>query len=306
MNDIDMTVATIAEPQHGAIARRQAMAAGATSKQITRRLANRRWEHVGEDVIVIPGVHRTWRLRVMIATLAGPGGWACRRTAAALYRLPGFAENRVEIVRAVTACSLSALAVVHRSRWLPPWHLTVVDGIPVTTPARTLFDLGAVVSFPRLERAINNALIMRLVSYEELDAMLQEMALRGRSGTRPFRRVLEKLGPGKSATASELEDEFEALLIAAGEPIPERQVDVGGAKWIGRVDYRDRGTPVIFEIDGRTYHQQMLEAEADADRDAELAAAGFALLRIKRHQLKNRPEWVLEKVREIRRRHSVE
>jgi hypothetical protein len=306
MDDIDRIVSELASPQHGVVARRQVLAAGATPKQVRRRTENRRWHDLGEDVIRMPAAHRTWRQGVSAACLAGPGGVASHRTAAAMDRLPGFAENRIEVLRLVTAYSTSTLAVVHRTRWLPPWHVRIIDGIPVTTTARTLFDLAAVVSFERLNRAVNNAMVMRLVTYEQLDEMLQEMALRGRSGIRPMRRVLAKLGPGKPATASELEDEFEALLEAAGEPIPDRQVDVGGEKWIGRVDYRDRGTPLVYEIDGRTYHQQQLESEADAERDAELAAAGLVLLRIKRHQIKNRPEWVLKLVRELRRRHSVE
>jgi hypothetical protein len=306
MEDIDRAVGEIAGPQHGVIARRQVIKAGASPKQIRRRTANGRWEDLGEDVIRLPAAHRTWRQAVSVACLAGPGGVASHRTGAAMDHLPGFAHNRIEVLRLATQYSSSKLAVVHRTRWLPPWHVRVIDGIPVTTTARTLFDLAAVVSFARLNRAVNNALLMRLTPYEQLDEMLQEMALRGRSGIRPMRRVLAKLGPGKPPTGSELEDEFEALLEAANEPVPTRQVDVGGDDWIGRVDYRDEGTPLVYEIDGRTYHQQQLESEADRIRDAELAAAGLVLLRIPRFQLKNRPEWVLKMVRELRRRHSVE
>jgi very-short-patch-repair endonuclease len=302
----DRAIADIAGPQHGIVAGRQATAAGMTRKQIRRRVANGDLDDLGEDVLRFPGAHRTWRQRVSAAALAGAGGVAATRTACALYGVPGFAENRVEVLRTVTDHSTSCLAVVHRTRWLPPWHITVIDGIRVTTMARTLFDLAAVVSFPRLERAVNNALLMRLVTLEQLDAMLQEMAERGRSGIRPMRRILAKLGPGKPPSESELEDEFEALLGAANEPLPKRQVDVGGEHWIGRVDYRDEGTPLLYEVDGRTYHQQQLESAADEVRDAELAAAGFILFRIKRWQLKDRPEWVLKVIRELRRRHSVD
>ncbi|MEY2476780.1 MAG: hypothetical protein QOG87_2095 [Actinomycetota bacterium] len=253
----------------------------------------------------MPGAPRTWRQGVSAATHAGPGGVAGYRTAAALFRVPGFAENRLETVRQVNARPVSRLSVVHRTRWLPPWHVTTIDGVRVTTIARTLFDLGAVVSFPRLRRAVNNALAMRLVTYEQLDAMLQEMAERGRSGTRPMRAVLAKLGPGTMPSESALEIEFEEFLEAHNEPLPTRQANVGGDHWIGRTDFRDEGTPILFELDGRTYHQQELDREADAVRDAELSAAGFALLRIPRRLLKERPEWVLARIRELRRRHSV-
>jgi hypothetical protein len=305
MIDVERAIALIAESQHGVLAQAQARRAGASGFQIRRRITNQQWEDLGEEVIGLPGVPRTWRRGIAAATLAGPGGVAGYRTAAALYRLPGFAENRLEIVRLVNARPTSRLCVVHRTRWLPPAHITRIDGIPVTTISRTLFDLAAVVSFPRLRRAVNSAMAMRLVKYEQLDEMLQEMAERGRTGIRPMRKVLAKLGPGKMPSESDLEVEFEEFLESHDEPLPSRQARVGGETCVGRADFRDDGTPILFELDGRTYHQQELDREADAIRDAELAAAGFALLRIPRRLLKENPDWVLARIRELRRRHSV-
>jgi very-short-patch-repair endonuclease len=241
----------------------------------------------------------------MAATLAGPGGVGSHRTCAALFRVPGFAENRIEVTRVHGRRSTSTHGVVHRTRWLPPWHLTVIDGITVTTVARMLFDLAAVVSFPRLERAVDNALAMHLVTIEALHDMLVEMAERGRTGIGPMRRILAKRSPGYVPNESELENDFERLLEQAGEPLPRRQVDVGGEKWVGRVDYRDDDSPVVWEIDGRTHHQQLLDAERDAKRRVELTAAGLVPVEFKRHQIKHQPEWVIGIVRQMRARYSV-
>ena len=202
--------------------------------------------------------------------------------------------------------STSTHGVVHRTRWLPPWHLSVIDGITVTTVARMLFDLAAVVSFERLERTVDNALAMSLLTVEELHDMLVEMAERGRTGIGPMRRILAKRLPGYIPNESELEADFERLLESAGEPIPRRQVDVGGENWVGRVDYRDDDSPVVWEIDGRTHHQQLLDAERDAKRRAELTAAGLVPVEFKRHQIKNQPEWVIGIVRQMRARYSVD
>ena len=282
------------------------MQAGATEFIIGRRLAKGHWRDLREKVYASAAARVTWRLRVMAATLAGPGGVASHRTCAALVRLPGFAENRIEVTRLIGDKSTSTHGVVHRTRWLPPWHVTVIDGITVTTVARMLFDLAAVVSFPRLERAVDNALAMRLVTVEQLHDMLVEMAERGRTGIGPMRRILAKRLPGYVPNESELEADFEHLLERAGEPIPRRQVDVGGEKWIGRVDYRDDDSPVIWEIDGRTHHQQLLDAERDAKRRVELSAAGLIPVEFKRHQIKNQPEWVVGIVRQMRARYSVD
>jgi very-short-patch-repair endonuclease len=306
MDAIDTTIATLADPQHGAFARRQAEAAGATNRQMRSRVAKGSWRDLGEDVLLVAGAHRTWRLAVSIAVLAGGGGVASHRTAAAMWRLPGFAENHIEITRQIDGCSTSRHAKVHRSRWLPDEHMRWVDGIRVTTIERTLFDLAAVVSFDRLDNAVENALKMRLTTVEKLESMLLEMALRGRPGVRPMRRARVKRGPGYIPSESELEREWEALLAKAGERIPRRQVDVGGEHWIGRVDYRDDGSPIVWEIDGRTHHQQLLDSARDARRRVELTAAGLVPVTFTTDQIRNDPDWVIGMVREMRRRHSVE
>jgi very-short-patch-repair endonuclease len=306
MADVDRRIAEVAQAQHGAFTRRQAAQAGATKFVIGRRLAKREWLDLAEDVFANAAAHMTWRLRVMAATLAGPGGVASHRTCAALFRVPGFAENRIEVTRTIGERSTSQHGVVHRTRWLPPWHIMRLDGIAVTTPARMLFDLAAVVSFERLERAVDNALAMHLVTVEELHDMLVEMAERGRTGIGPMRRILAKRSPGYIPNESELEDDFERLLEQAGEPLPRRQVDVGGEQWIGRVDYRDDDSPVVWEIDGRTHHQQLLDAERDAKRRTELTAAGLVPVEFKRHQIKHQPEWVIGMVRKMRARYSVD
>jgi very-short-patch-repair endonuclease len=305
MPDVDRAIAEVAQTQHGAFSRRQAVAAGATKFVIGRRVAKRTWLDLTEDVFANAAARSTWRLHVMAATLAGPGGVASHRTCAALRRVPGFAENRIEVTRTIGERSTSTHGVVHRTRWLPPWHITKIDGIPVTTSARMLFDLAAVVSFERLERAVDNALVMRIVSLDELHDMLVELAERGRTGIGPMRRILAKRSPGYIPNESELEADFERLLEQAGERIPRRQVDVGGETWVGRVDYRDAGSPVVWEIDGRTHHQQLLDAERDDKRRTELTAAGLVPVRFKRHQIKNQPEWVIGIVRQMRARYSV-
>ena len=48
-------------------------------------------------------------------------------------------------------------AIVHESLDLRPEDCTFVGPIPVTTPARTLIDLGAVVRWERVEEAFDGA-----------------------------------------------------------------------------------------------------------------------------------------------------
>jgi hypothetical protein len=48
--------------------------------------------------------------------------------------------------------------LVHRAKRLDPCDVTEVDGIPVTSVARTLCDLGAVVPQDAVEAALDSAL----------------------------------------------------------------------------------------------------------------------------------------------------
>src|SRR5919106_1359622 len=96
---------------------------------------------------------------------------------------------------------------------LPPAHVTVVDGIPCTTVARTLFDLAASEKWERrVERAMDNALAMRLVTVATLDDLVRRS--KGRKGVVRMRKLLETRQAEYVPPASELEARFFELVRA--------------------------------------------------------------------------------------------
>ncbi|HEV7808174.1 MAG TPA: hypothetical protein VGO80_20345 [Solirubrobacteraceae bacterium] len=60
--------------------------------------------------------------------------------------------------------------VVHYVPELHPDDLTVLDGIPVTTPSRTLIDLGEVMDKDELRATFARALLLGLLDTEALEA----------------------------------------------------------------------------------------------------------------------------------------
>ena len=85
----------------------------------------------------------------------GPGAALSHRSAAALLGLrPG--SGRIEVTVPAVCRQVSGVRI-YRSRMLDPRDFTVVDGIPVTSVARTLLDLSAVVRPNDLELAIDRA-----------------------------------------------------------------------------------------------------------------------------------------------------
>jgi very-short-patch-repair endonuclease len=182
----------------------------------------------------------------------------------------------------------------------------LVDGIPVTTVARTVFDLASCVHPSRAERALDNALTRKLVDLESMRATTIELLRPGRTGSALMRQLLAVRGAGYIPPASGMEARVLALLAAVGIEM-EWQVDRGGDVWIGRVDFYYRRLRLVIEVDSDLHHDSKLDVESDERRDAALRAAGFEVLRIKEQLLRESSQDVVVVVREAlaRRKHDL-
>jgi very-short-patch-repair endonuclease len=190
-------------------------------------------------------------------------------------------------------------AAVHESRRLPAHHIKVIDGLAVTSVARTLCDLASIpwgVHPKRLERAMDNALAMRLTTCEELWRVWGDLVSRGRRGVRLLRALLAERLPGYIPPASELEAIFREVVRAAGIEDPVRQLDVGGEDWIGRIDFAFRRQKVLVEVDGRLGHVGELDRKRHAVRDKALEDAGWTVLHFTWEDLVTRPNWVVREL----------
>jgi very-short-patch-repair endonuclease len=136
------------------------------------------------------------------------------------------------------------------------------------------FDRGVL----RIGRLLDLANRQDLVRWDELHRSIDRLGRRGRAGTRIMRAAAERRMPGSSATESRNEDRFEELLAANGVAPLERQVWVGGDRPIGRSDHRDPDHPLVVEVNGLTFHSTPSDQDADEERYASLAAAGFAVV----------------------------
>jgi very-short-patch-repair endonuclease len=287
----DGRVATVAARNHGLITSADVAALGGSRETISNRLADGRWCRVAQGVYRLGGMPATRRQRFLGAVLAGgEGSVLSHGSAAALFGLPGFGGGPVEITRPRGRSQRRPDQRTHGSLWLPPRHVTARHGIPVTTPARTLFDLAGWFHPDRVARAFDTALSMELVTPEAAAATSAELGRRGRRGTRVMRRLCAERGVGYVATASELEALLAGVLAAAGLPLPRRQVDVGdGEGWVGRVDFLFTSARLVIEADGRRWHTAKTDLDADRQRDNRLAASGWRILRVTWEQLVNRP-----------------
>jgi hypothetical protein len=190
--DPDPRLAAHAEGHHGVFRGAHARLAGLSPRQVVDRVAAGRWIEVYRDVYRLAGVPPSWRGSLVAATWAGGfRALASRRSAAALHELPGGRRDLVEITTPRWRRPRHKGLVVHETKALDPVDITIVDGIAVTTPARTLFDLGAEYRIGFVELAVENALRRRLVSLAELDRTVRRLSRPGRPGGVTLRTLVE-------------------------------------------------------------------------------------------------------------------
>ena len=298
---LDQAMRHLAGQQHSVVSRTQVRRLGADRWTLSRRLHSGEWEAPTPEVLRLVGSRPTFRQRCMVAALHyGDGTVVSGVTAARLWGLPGFSSPDIEVSRhrrRATHQRRGIEVVLHRPRLLPEHHCTSHQGIPLTTPARTLFDLAGSLHPGRTERALDNALTRKLVALEVMRAVTIDLLEHGRTGSALMRRLLLARGAGYIPPASGLEARFLAVLARAGIEAPECQVDVGGESWIGRVDHLFRRWHIVAEIDSELHHSSKLDRESDARRDDALRAAGFEILRFTDEQVWERPDEVVTETR---------
>jgi very-short-patch-repair endonuclease len=161
---------------------------------------------------------------------------------------------------------------IHRVRDLLPDEVTVLDGIPVTTPARTLLDIAESLTSREVEQALATAYRKGLVTHAEMRAMVERHPRH--RGAPLLQRLLDSEG-GPAFTRSKGEDKLLEILRSARLPQPELNVKVLGHE----VDFLWREARVVAEVDGYEFHSPLHSFAADRQRVAELTAAGYRILR---------------------------
>jgi very-short-patch-repair endonuclease len=294
----DAVVGRLAAARHGVVSRAEALAAGVTPAAIRHRLATGRWQRLHVGVYRIAGAPETWRQRLAAACLAaGPGAIASHRAAARLWGLPAVEAAGVE-VSAPRGRSLRRPGVpAHRPRRLDPVDVTELDGIPVTTPARTLVDCAAVLDPAALEEALDDALRRGLVSLPRLRWRVRCLARRGRPGVAALRALLEARGAGEAVPESVLETRMARLLRGRGLPPPCRQHPVRDrGRVVAVLDFAYPEARLAVEVDGRRYHSGRLRWQRDLARGNVLTALGWRVLHVTAEDLRLRSEQVVATV----------
>jgi very-short-patch-repair endonuclease len=264
---------------------------------VHKRAARYRLHRVYRGVYAVGHPWLTSEGRWMAAVLAyGPEAALSHRSSAAHRGLRPDNRATTDISLPRRSARTRAGVRVHATTTLRPEDVTVHEGIPCTTVARTLLDLAEVISRRGVERAVEQAEVLRVFDGRAVDAVLARAA--GRRGAGVLRAVLEELeDPG--LTASDLEEDFLALCRNARVTTPE--VNPWGALHDEekKVDFLWRAERLIVETDSRTFHATRRAFERDRRRDQQLLLAGYQVVRFTWRQVTREPNHVGHTIRTL-------
>jgi very-short-patch-repair endonuclease len=203
---------------------------------------------------------------------AGPGAALSHRSAGALWGMRSWNGRDDDVTSSVRRHPRPGLRL-----WcspLPNDEVHMREGIPVTTPARTLLDLAAVLEHHQLEHAVAEAEYRRLGDPVSLADLLERYP--GRRGSASLRTILADRSFGGRLTRSELEERF--LMFAERYRLPRPAVNV----WLHGVeaDFVWHEQRLIAELDGYAGHGTRRAFERDRRRDRALTAAGWRVVRV--------------------------
>jgi very-short-patch-repair endonuclease len=266
--------------------REQLLVGGLDPSAIKRRLRNGKLLHVHDGVYAIPQTSDIPLAEETAALLAcGEGAALSHHSAATLWRLrPGVARPiHVTIPEDRGRPSLAGVTV-HRSRILTPADIRLLDGLPVTSPARTMLDVAATLPDRDVERLLYEALFgRRLVTLQEINAILR------RAGGHPGRKRLTRVASADvrfTSTDSPPEEALHGMIRAAGLPEPQTQVQV--LDYVLDFFWPELGLAV--EVDAYGTHGSPARFESDRHKDARLLTEmGIIVIRITRTMIEERP-----------------
>ena len=282
-----MWVARLATRQHGVVSRRQLLAIGLGRDAIRYRVKAGRLHTLHHGVYAVGHPLLLPCSRYMAAVLAsGSKAVLSHWSAAALWGLRDAPSGDVEVTVLRSGGGQRPRGIrVHATRSLAEAEVDTCDGVPCTSPARTLVDLAAVLNGRQLRRALERSVELRCFDGAALGAALARA--RGRRGAGVLRAMLAGLPDEPAPARTELERRFLELVREEGLPMPVVNAHVG----MYQVDFHWPHRRLIVETDGRATHDTARQFEEDRRRDLELTLAGWHVVRVGWHQV-HRPRLV--------------
>jgi hypothetical protein len=263
---------------------------------VTRRALQRTFSRVYRDVYMSKTQPMTPVARAKAAWLwSGRDAVLGGRSAAAMFGSKWIGRDEpADLLRIGDAAKKIN---IHRDKLIAE-EMCVVDGIPMTTPARTAFDLGR---RGTLERAV--MWLDALANATRLDSAAVADVIGRHAGARGIVQLRQAVDLMDAGAESPQETRTRLLLMAAGFPRPTTQLLVYNrfGEFVGRIDLGWPEWKVGVEYDG-PQHWSNADAHARTiERIADLEAEGWIIVRLSRDILRYRRGVFLARVQNAMR-----
>jgi very-short-patch-repair endonuclease len=277
--DNDRRIAELARRQKGLVTRAQLYEIGLSPRAVSRRASDGRLHRVHRGVFSLSPVLAPLARELAAILAIGGDAVVSHRTAASLWNLLPPGEGDVHVTVTDTTPRQRPGIKVHRAKEKPARLKR--DGIPLTTPEQTLYDLAATDQAATLERALNEALATRTTNRKRIRSIVEKSTNRTAKS-----RLTEALNDNRGFTQEEAERRLRHLIKTARLPPAEHNAQINGF----RVDALWRTQRLVVEIDGYATHTTPRAFDRDRRKDAQLTNDGYRVLRFTWRQLTTEPE----------------
>lgn len=283
--DHERTLSALALRQHGLLTATDLSRVTGRPDELRRRLRGGAWQEVLPGVVAPAAVEPNRALVASAAMLWAPTGQLSHHEAAAREGIwvPEGEHLRLTVPFASTRRSVKGLEVV-RTRHLPRTFGT--DGFHRwTPPARTVVDLGMVLTRRQLEAVLLSAIRRGATTAAQVDAVAATLS--GRAGLADVRAVTDLWSPERE---SFLEDLLHGDLRATvpDEVVRQHRILDAQGNVVARTDAAIVALKLAFEADGLAFHSTDEQIAADQRRDRALLALGWLTVRFREDALANR------------------
>jgi hypothetical protein len=292
-------VAKIATAQGGVISLDQLKEEGVSPKVAADRGRDNSYHRIHRGVYTV-GHRAVSRNAILRAALlaCGEGAVISHGTAAAFHGLWDKAPLLIDVTVPVEAGRKLDRIRCRRCRYPEPEEVEFVNGVAVTTVARTLVDLAGMMGLATLKKTVGRAAIRR-----KLDLQAVDIAIHNAKRRRGLKALELALLPYRTKDGKPLDvrSDFETLLLPelldAGFPRPGCNVplEIDGERLV--VDFLWEKERVVVETDGRETHETPPAFQSDRRRDQFLASAGYRTVRVTWEQIQDERAAVLRRIK---------
>ncbi len=285
----ERVIAGLARGSHGLVTRSGMLEAGITRNEIQERVRSGALIRVHRGVYRVGHAAPSLHARYLGAVLACGDGSLLGGPAAAHHM--AMQRGAAPAPEVLTPSQRYVRGVITRHvRSLRPDDGWIHEGVPCTTPARTLADLAARLGDEALARVAHEAGVRYRTTPRQLEAVLARRP--NGAGAARLRAVVN--GDAR-VTLSALESRFLELLRAHGLPLPQTNRRAGSH----RVDCRWPDKRLTVELDSYRFHNSRQSWERDHHREREAYARGDSFRRYSYGDVYDEPRAMMAELRTL-------